>query len=347
MSIDGKVAQVVGVAASVPDKQFDLMELDIDDYTLKRTMKLTGIHKIRQASPEMSAADYCIDAAKMLFRELSVDPKTIDGIVMLTPHPNYIYPGDSGLIQSALEIPTKCIAMDINHSCTGVIYGIFTASLLVESGQCNNVLVCCGDTASKHINSKDRALKMVVGDGGTALLVTDGGKLPMKYSFIHDGNGLKYLYTPAGGEKMPIQPGVTDVESTDAEGNVRTLEDEFMDGLEVMRFVVNEMPLQVDEVLEKQGWAKEEVDAYVFHQANEFMVKSLVRAMQLNKSKAMVNVDGYGNIGGGSVLLAMCLEHEHSKNWQKTVLCSFGTGMSGAVLAADFSNTHFCKVSYC
>lgn len=341
------IAQVVGVAASVPDKQFDLMDLDIDDYTLTRTMKLTGIHKVRQAPPEMSAADYCIDAAKKLLSELSVQPEDVDGIVMLTPHPNYIYPGDSGLIQSALGIPTDCIALDINHSCTGVIYGIFVASLLVESGQCRKVLVCCGDTAAKHMNPKDRALKMVAGDGGSALLVSSGGSLPMKYSFVHDGSGLKFLYTPAGGERMPIKPGVTDVESTDAEGNVRTLEEEFMDGLEVMRFVMNEMPPRVDIVLEKQGWTKEDVDAFVFHQANEFMVRSLVRAMKLDKKKAMVEVDGYGNIGGGSVLLAMCLEREHSKEWKRTVICSFGTGMSGAALAGDFSKTHFCEVSEC
>ena len=347
MSKDSNSAKVVGVAVSVPDKQFDLMDMDIDDYTLKRTMKLTGIHKIRQAPPDMSAADYCIDAAKVLFRELSVEASSIDGIVMLTPHPNYIYPGDSGLIQIALGIPTKCIAMDINHSCTGVIYGIFVASLLVESGQCKKVLVCCGDTAAKHMNPRDRALKMVAGDGGSALLVTGGGKLPMKYSFVHDGSGLKYLYTPAGGERMPIKPGVTDVESTDAEGNVRTLEEEFMDGLEVMRFVMNEMPPRVEEVLAQQGWDKEDVDNFVFHQANEFMVKSLARSMKLSKKKSLVRVDGYGNIGGGSVLLAMCLEREHSKEWKKTVLCSFGTGMSGAALAADFSQTHFCEVSEC
>lgn len=347
MGMDGSVAQVIGVATSVPDKQFDLMDLDIDDYTLKRTMKLTGIHKIRQAPPEMSAADYCIDAAKVLLKELSFDAQNIDGIVMLTPHPNYIYPGDSGLIQSALGIPKKCIALDINHSCTGVIYGIFTASLLVESGQCRNVLVCCGDTAAKHINPRDRALKMVAGDGGSALLVTAGGSLPMKFSFVHDGDGLKYLYTPAGGERMPLQPGVTDVESTDAEGNVRSLEDEFMDGLEVMRFVMNEMPPRVEDILGQQGWAKEDVDLFVFHQANEFMIRSLVRAMKLDKKKAMVRVDGYGNIGGASVLLAMCLEREKSSSWNKTVLCSFGTGMSGAAMAVDFSKTQFCGVSEC
>lgn len=347
MSKDSNIAQVAGVAASVPDKQFDLMDMDIDDYTLKRTMKLTGIHKIRQAPPDMSAADYCIDAAKVLFRELSVEASSIDGIVMLTPHPNYIYPGDSGLIQIALGIPTKCIAMDINHSCTGVIYGIFVASLLVESGQCQKVLVCCGDTATKHINSRDRSLKMVVGDGGAALLVTSGGKTPMKYSFIHDGSGLKFLYTPAGGERIPIKPGVTDVLSTDAEGNVRSLEDEYMNGLEVMRFVMNEIPTQIDNVLKKQGWIKDEVDAYVFHQANEFIIKSLVRAMRLDVKKAVINVDGYGNIGGASVLLAMCLERENCKFWEKTVIGSFGTGMSGAVMVADFSKTYFCKVSEC
>ncbi len=343
---DFVIPHIIGVAASIPKEDFDLLELGYDGDTLRRTMKLTGIHKVRTAPPEKSAVDYCIDAAKRLIEEMNFDKNKIDGIIFATPHPDYVYPGNCGIVQSRLGIHKKCIAMDINHSCTGLIYGIFVADMMIRTRQAENVLVCCGDTATKHTNPKDRALRMVLGDGGGAAIVSGGETDDMVFSFCHDGDGLKYLYVPAGGERIPLEPGVTDVESSDEDGNIRTLEDEYMDGLEVMRFVMNEMPYLIDEVLKKKGWEKDEVDMYAFHQANAFIVNSLARKMKLKRDKVLLSVDGVGNIGGSSIALAMCKEsHGKSQEWRKAVFCTFGTGMSGAAMTADLSHTHFCQVS--
>ncbi len=343
---DSIVPCIVGMAATVPKETFDLTELGYDGNTMRRTMKLTGIHKVRTAPPDKTAADYCTDAAERLLHELAIEPNMIDGIIFATPHPDYIYPGNCGIVQSRLHIPQKCIAMDINHSCTGMIYGIFVASMMIRTGTAKNVLVCCGDTATKHTNPKDRALRMVQGDGGGAVIVADGGKEEMAFSFCHDGDGVKHLYVPAGGDRMPLKAGVTDVEVADEEGNVRTLADEYMDGLEVMRFVMNEIPPLIDDVLRKKDWKKDDVDLYVFHQANAFIVHGLAKKMKAPKDKALFSVDGVGNIGGASVALAMCREAvDHSKTWKQAVCCTFGTGLSGAAMTADLSQTHFCNVS--
>lgn len=183
-------------------------------------------------------------------------------------------------------------------------------------------------------------MRMVIGDGGAAALVTGGGSVPSQYAFHHDGDGLKYLYTPASGERMPRERGVTDIPQTDAEENVRTLEDEYMDGMEVMRFVMNEVPPRINEVLDKSGWTHSDVDVYALHQANDFILKSLARAMKLDKHKVLFDIDGTGNIGGASLVLALChaAEAEHEP-WERAVLAGFGSGLSTAAMTTSLAET--------
>lgn len=339
------ISKIIAVASAIPKEKINVLDLGFDEYTTERTMKLTGVKSVRYAPADKTALDYCLEAAKSIIKELDVDVASIDGIIFATPHSDYVYPGNTSIIQSELGISSKCIAMDVNHSCTGMIYGLYTADLLIRSGDCKNVLVCCGDTASHHLNKKDRALRMVVGDGGAVALVSVGGKSKAEYAFCHDGSGLKYLYTPAGGERIPICPGKTDVEYADAEENIRSQEDELMDGMEVMRFVMYEVPELINSVLEKKKWTKDDVSVYAMHQANAFMLKSLTRNMKLDKKKVILDIDGNGNIGGASLMLALChAVADKNIELEKAILVGFGAGLSGAAIATDLSETIFLPV---
>ena len=338
------IARIAALSAAVPKEHVDVIDLGFDAETTQRTMKLTGVHTVRYAPKERTAADYCLRAAQEVFEQVGIRREDVDGIIFATPHPDYVYPGNSGIIQRQLGLPKKCIAMDVNHSCTGMVYGLYLADLLIRVGDCRNVLVCCGDTASHHLNPRDRALRMVVGDGGAAALVTDGGSVASQYAFHHDGDGLEFLYTPAGGERVPCVRGVTDVESMDAEGNVRALEDEFMDGMEVMRFVMHEVPPLIDNAIEKSGWEHSDVAVYALHQANEFILKSLTRAMKLNKKKVLFDIDGTGNIGGASPVLALChAAQEPHEPWDRAVLAGFGSGLSGAAMTTSLAETKILR----
>lgn len=338
------IARIAALAAAIPKEQVNIMDLGFDAQTTLRTVKLTGAHALRYAPKERTASDYCLRAAREIFDRMEVRPADVDGIIFSTPHPDYTHPGNCSVIQSALGIPKRCIALDTRHACTGMIYGLYLADLLVRAGDCKNVLVCCGDTSSHHLNPKDRAMRMVIGDGGAAALVTGSGHTASQYVFRHDGDGLKYLYTPASGERMPHTPGVTDVETVDAEENVRTLEDQYMDGMEVMRFVMNEVPPLIGEVLEKGGRTHADVDIYALHQANAFILKSLTRAMKLDKNKVPTAFDGTGNIGGASLVLALCHAAQTAHDpWEYAVLAAFGSGLSGAAMTANLAETRILR----
>lgn len=338
------MSKILGMAVTLPKETFDLNEFEFNKEAIRRTMELSGIHRVRIAPDDKTALDYCINSAERLIEELNFDKNSIDGIITANPHPDYLHPGNYNLVQSRLKLPKKCIAFDTSHPCTGMVYSLFLADTLIKSGYCNNILICVGDTSSRHINFRDRSLKMVIGDGGGAAIITRGESETV-YSYINEGESFYNLYTPAGGERMPIKAGVTDVEETDEEGNVRRLEDEYMDGLEVMRFVLNEVPQLVEEVLTRKNWSKEEVNTFVFHQANAFMVNSLKKKLKIKAEQVLINVDDAGNIGGASVALAMCREAKgKSKEWKKAIIGGFGAGMSAMVMSTNLSETYFSEV---
>ena len=335
---------ITGIAATVPKEIFSLQELHIDKKTLQGIEELTGIHSVRVSPEHMTAMDYCADAAGRLLAGLDVAAQDVDALIYVTPQPDYLMPGTGFVLQEKLGLPKKCLVTDMNSACSGFLMGLFHAFLYVESGYCQNVLLCVGDTATKHIHHDDRSLRTVMGDGGAAALITSeqctrGGD--SCFSFFSDGGGLKSLYIPAGGNRNPLRPGVTDVEETDAEGNTRRSCDMYMDGMAVMLFAINSVPGVVNKALEIAGWTKAEVDAYVFHQANKFMVQSMGKRLRLPLDKVLLDVDGIGNTGCTSIPIALCHSRESDmmKHREKIVLCGFGAGLSSIAGTFDLSGT--------
>lgn len=340
--------RVAGVAITLPKEKKKVLDLGFDEESTRRIMKQTGIEELALAPIDKTTSDYCIEAANRLITELKIDKSTIDGVVIATPHPDYVHPGTCGVIQDKLNLRKDIVAVDINHACTGYVYGLFTAFLWIESGYCKNVLVCCGDTAAKHIHRKDRALSMVAGDGGSATIVTaDGNDDASAFSFLYDGTKLKYLYTPAGGERMPVCEGKTNVDIEDDNGNIRTLEDQYMDGMEMMRFVRDETKIVIRDLLERKKWSVEDIGVAGFHQANELMVKTVARMFKIPIDKVPISIKYTGNIGGASIPLAICnnLFEGHKYDLKHSLLCGFGAGMSCAAMTVDLSKTYFAKVN--
>ena len=338
-------ALLSGVSASIPRHRVHIHDMGFDIKTVDRISKLTGIREVRVASEGMTVADYCIDAAEHLFSEMQFDRSRIDGLVLVTPQPDYILPGTVGVLQRRLGLPKHCVAMDINHGCPGFVYALFQGFLLVETGFCQSVLACCGDLPTRTVNPQDKSMRLVHGDGCAAMLITASDAAPTAaFSFRHDGSGLEHLYIPAGGARMPRRAGVTDRPEMDEEGNWHTLENVRMNGMELMRFAVEEVPETIADVMQLQGWSQADVTAYAVHQANAFMVKSLARQMGVPSEKVPVDMEDTGNIGAASIGLLLCRMKGKGAGLKRTVMCAFGTGLSCAAGAMDLASTYFSPV---
>ena len=227
-----------GISITVPKERVILKDEPFEH--TEEIIKTTGIHEVRRAPKDKTVVDYSLNAAENLFKALDFEKAQIDGIVFSTPISDYLTPGNGYVVQKILNLSKRCVIVDINQACAGWVNGLFQAFMLVQSGYCKNVLLCAGDTASL-IHPKDKSMRMLLGDAGTATIVS-AGESKSAFSFYNDGGVFEALYIPAGGKRMPHKAGVTDIESVDENGNVRTLENSHMDGLEVFAFTMAAVP---------------------------------------------------------------------------------------------------------
>jgi 3-oxoacyl-[acyl-carrier-protein] synthase-3 len=231
--------------------------------------------------------------------------------------------------------------MDVHYGCSGYIYGLFQAACWINAGMCSTVLVLAGDTSSRLINPNDRALKMVFGDCGTATLVRRGNS-KVGFHIQSDGSGADRLIVPAGGFRTPISEETSRL-VVDEDGNARTQNDMYMDGMAIMDFALSKVHLNVFALLQDMQWEKDQVGLYALHQANAFVVNCVRKMLKAKPNVVPINVSQFGNTGPATIplLLSDVLSVEHSYDLSKTVMAGFGVGLSWGSVAADLSKARF------
>lgn len=335
------------IAAVVPKKKIPLLDFAefYGEKEIERISKVTGIEEVTVADEDMTSSDYCFAAALKIFEETGISASDIDGLIFLSESPDYIIPNTAAVLQNRLGIRTNTINIDLRYGCAGYVYGLFQASMLIESGYCRNVLLLAGDTMSKFTNQRDRSLKMVLGDAACATLITScDWTCNTKYSFYVDGSGTNSLLIPAGGCRMPIQKGVTDILEFDEDGNGRTKEDLYMNGMDIMVFAMREVPKIIKDLMTDMAWTNEDVDLFAFHQANKMMVSRIAKTLKVSLDKVPINMLHTGNCGFVSVPLMLCNTYEGiNKNFEKVIMCGFGAGLIAAAAAVNLSNTKIIR----
>lgn len=335
---------ITAVASVLPKNSVDFSDLEekFGETEIKRIIASTGISKLRIAEKGVCTSDLCEAAARFLFEKLDADPKSFDAIVLVTQTFDHIIPATSAILQDKLGLPKTAVAFDIRYGCSAYIYGLYQAAVLVASGSCSKVLVLAGDVISPTVNRFDKALKMVMGDAGSATIVEKGNDT-LAFNIMTDGSGYDRLIIPAGGARYPLDEN-SGKEVEKENGNIRSDENLYMDGMEIMNFCLREVPRLVDDVLELSGWKKEEVGIFALHQANKFIVDYLRKKMKVAPETVPVVVAEIGNTGPGTIPHLLSAEHNRladQKRLEKSVMCGFGVGFSWGAIAADLSKTKF------
>lgn len=333
---------VRGIATALPKNILDFHDLDnlYGKEEVEKTIAATGISKARIADEKTCTSDLSVLAATHLMNHLDIKPETIDGIVFVSQTPDYIMPATSTILQDRLNLPRNVVAFDINYGCSGYIYGLYQAAMMVSSGGCSRVLVCSGDTTSKLVNKKDRSLRMVFGDAASATLV-EAGEGSMCFAIKTDGSGANNLIVHAGGFREPSTEE-TAVEKEYGEGNFCSRNNLYMNGLEIMNFAMRTVSPIIEELLEVCGWQKAEVGTFALHQANRFMIDYLRRKLKLNQEAVPIAMAETGNAGPASIPLMLALEHkrlQEQERLEKVIACGFGVGLSWGAVSLDLSRT--------
>jgi 3-oxoacyl-[acyl-carrier-protein] synthase-3 len=235
-------------------------------------------------------------------------------------------------MQQRLGIPTSAGAMDLNLGCSGFVYGLGLAKALVETGQATNALLVTAETYSKFIHPRDKSVRTLFGDAGAAILVRgvagdDESIGPFVYGT--DGRGANNLIVPVGGMRQRVAPAGEQV-TEDPDGNLRGEANLYMNGPEIFAFTLRVVPKVVQELLVRAGKSLDDIDLFVFHQANQYMLEHLRKKLKIPAEKFFVGMRHCGNTVSCTIPIALkqAAEGGRLQSGQLVMLVGFGVGYS-------------------
>jgi 3-oxoacyl-[acyl-carrier-protein] synthase-3 len=294
----------------------------------------TGIVSRRVAAPGECASDLGVAAARALFDAGACTPGEVDFLLYCTQSPDYPLPTTACLLQDRLGLGTACGAFDINQGCSGFVYGLAIARALVENGTARNVLFITAETYSKYVNPRDRSTRTIFGDGAAATLIGPAGQGPDligPFVFGTDGGGARNLIVPSGGLRRP-RTAQTSLEAEDVSGNWRSEENIYMNGPEIFAFTLEAVPAAVRRLLRESAMRADDVDYFVFHQANKYMLERLRVKLEIPPEKFAVSMEDTGNTVSSTIPIA--LERARAggqvRPGDRVMLVGFGVGYSWA-----------------
>ncbi len=336
-------SQIVDVASYLPEKQLTNKELSelFPDWPEDKIFEKTGIKTRAIAADSETASDMAYEAAKKLFLQGKCKPKDIDFIILCTQAPDYILPTTACILQDRLEIPTSAGALDVNLGCSGFVYCLSLAKGLIETGLVENVLLLTADTYSKYIHPLDKSVRTLFGDGACATLISRAntqfsGIGP--FVFGSDGRGAKNLIVKAGLTRLSLDQSRLIEYDGGAYNNLRSDENLYMNGAEVMSFTLQVVPKLVNELLIKANLEKEDVDYFIFHQANKFLLDALMKKINISPEKMPFYMERCGNTVSSTIPLVLenMLCEGQLKSNMKLMLVGFGVGYSWAGVIVNF-----------
>jgi 3-oxoacyl-[acyl-carrier-protein] synthase III len=328
--------RVAGLASAVPSQSITPLETAaIAGLTPEEAQKveaLTGIHRRHIAPAGMCSSDLCAAAADRLLDDLGWERSSVDAIVMVSQTHDYDFPATACCLQERLGLRTECAALDMSLGCSGHVYGLWVTSMMAASGSAKRVLLMVGDTPSWSCSPHDRATAFLFGDAGTVTaLEADPAAAPITFVLRTDGAGKNFLIQPGSGYRQRITAEGLE-RTADPDGVLRNRLDCYMDGQEVFNFALKELPPLVADVLAAAGWNAGDIDSFVPHQANAFMLKYLCKRMKIPLDKLVLSLDEFGNTSSASIPLAVSHRLAPRLREQSTnlVLAGFGVGWSWA-----------------
>ena len=283
------------------------------EWTAEKILAKTGIETRHVAADDESALDLAERAARKLINDSAIDVGEIDYLLLCTQSSEYRLPSTACLLHERLGLRKDAGALAFDHGCSGFIYGLSLAKGLIAGGMARKVLLVTAETYTKYIPREDKSTRTIFGDGAAATLIDaeDAAKIGA-FAFGTDGSGA---------EKLVVRDGRL-----------------FMDGPEIFNFTLDIVPKTMEEVLAKNDLARDDIDLYVFHQANKFMLDTIRKVNGLPRDKFYVNLADTGNTVSSTIPIALKQLESAGRllPGMKVMLMGFGVGLSWGATVVSF-----------
>lgn len=331
-------AYIKAISYYLPEKVVTNEELvaDFPEWNAEKVAQKVGINKRHVSAPDETAGDMAYKAAKLLMEEHSIEKNDIDFILLCTQSPDYFLPTTACLLQQRLELRTDIGALDYNLGCSGCVYGMAMAKGLIAAGIAKNVLLITSETYNKYIHPKDKGNRSIFGDAAAATLISTEGFAEIgEFAVGTDGTGAENLVVKTGASRFPEKMNEM---GEDEGGYLKASDYLYMNGSEIFNFTLEAVPPLVQQTLDKHGMVKDDVDLFVFHQANKFMLNTIRKVCVIPKDKFYVNLENTGNTVSSTILIALknAMEEGAITKNQKVLIAGFGVGYSWGATILKF-----------
>ena len=275
----------------------------------------TGIRSRYRCTTE-THTDLCVSAARDALKKAGVSPAEIGACIVATVSADTVVPSAACMLQKALGLPEDTPCFDLNAACTGFVYALHTMECLLNAAPRKFGLVVGAEALSKVVDWTDRSTCILFGDGAAAAVVECREGWPSIGAVLGSRGNDTLLRLPGLGRGEP---------------NVLSME-----GTQVFKFAVETVPACMDAVLAKSGLTIDDIDFFVFHQANARIIDLAVRKYRIPPEKYYKNIDHYGNTAAASVPLVLSELEDQGRigPGSRLLMVAFGGGLTwgGAVL---------------
>lgn len=323
-------AYIKGISYYLPAQVLTNEELikDFPEWSVEKVAAKIGIKKRHVVSEDECASDIAVKAAEKLIEEYNIDKLSIDFVLLCTQSPDYFLPTTACLIQERLKLPTSIGALDFNLGCSGFVYGLSLAKGLVYGGIAKNVLLITAETYSKHLHPKDKGNRTIFGDAASATLIsTDGFAEIMNFSLGTDGRGAENLMVKSGALRYPAKQNDL---VFDESNNPVSSDYLYMDGSEIFNFTLESVPLLVEDTLQKNQLTQNEINMFVFHQANKYLLNFLRKKLKIPEDLFYYFLENVGNTVSSTIPIALKEAQNENRLSDFVLIAGFGVGYSWA-----------------
>lgn len=301
---------------------------EFPEWSVEKVAEKVGVDSRHLAAPNETAGDMAEKAARRLFEAYQIEPSSIDFLLLCTQSPDYFLPSTACLLQNRLGIPTSAGAFDYNLGCSGCIYGMAVAKGLIAAGIAKNILLLTAETYNKYLHPNDKSNRSIFGDGAAACLISTEGFAEIgEFSLGTDGSGANNLIVKTGATRQKESTGKY---LEDEEGHIWYDDYLYMNGGAIFNFTLDTVPVMMKDIMCKNSIAEEQINYYVFHQANKFMLNTIRKVCVLPKDKFYINLSNTGNTVSSTVLIGLkdCYVNNTIKKGDVVMISGFGVGLS-------------------
>ena len=280
-------SKIKGCGSYLPEKVLTNADLESTlDITDEWITTRTGIKKRHIVGEDQFTSDLAYEASKIALTDANLQPSDIDLIIVATTTPDKVFPSTACILQKKLGV-VECAAFDIQAVCSGFIYALSVADKFIKTRSAKNILVVGADTMSRITDYSDRSNAILWGDGSGAIVLSSSNEEGILSTHIHaKGEHEELLHVPRKGQ-------LGEKDTIDMKGN------------QVFKMAVNTLDMIVDETLNANNLAKEDIDWVVPHQANIRILEATAKKLNMSMDKLIITIGEQGNTSAASIPLAL------------------------------------------